>query len=118
MCAYLINLRIIFVFLLIDSNDAQSKLDLHSPYNLHEELKKILFVHKKEKIHACANRVEFQFLISCFHNYEVNYTVMICMSVYLYMYAYVSVCFCLSVHLCVCVCIINFLGSDKERITG
>ena len=79
-----LKLRIILmVFLFTDSNDSQSKLDLHSPYNLHEELKKILFVHKKEKVHACANRTEFQFLVSCFHNYEVNYAViiMICLSV-------------------------------------
>ena len=70
------------VYLLIEKSDSQSKLDLHSPFNLHEELKKILFLHKKEKIHICANQVEFQFLISCFHNYEVKYNYCIYMYVY------------------------------------
>ena len=53
-----------------------------STYNLQEELKKLLFVSKKERIHACGNQTGFQFVFSCFHNYEVSCAVVI-MIVYL-----------------------------------
>ena len=98
------------LFLLAGKSDSQSKLDLHSPFNLHEELKRILYLHKKEKIHVCADQVQFQFLISCFHNYEVNYALMICTCTYI----------CLLHCVCLSTCVvytINFLGSDKKRLT-
>ena len=101
----------ILVFLLIDKSDSQSKLDR---FNLHEELKKILFVHKKEKLHICANQVQFQFSISCFHNYEVNY---IRTCTYVYCIIYVCVFVCIYVSLSTYACTINFLGSDKKRLT-
>ena len=57
---------------MLDKPDSQSKLDSAVSYSLYEELKKILHVHRKERIHACASQSEFQFVFSCFHNYEVS----------------------------------------------
>ena len=96
-------------------------MDTPSTYNLHDELKKHLYLNKKERIHACGNKPEFQFMFSCFHNYEVSNAVVIvclsvcqfgcmCMCVYLHaclcLYACVSVsvCLCVSVLVCLYVC--------------
>ena len=77
--------------LLIDRYDTlSSKVDTPSTYNLHDELKKHLFVNRKERIHACASQPEFQFMFSCFHNYEVS-------------------CDCLSIRQCVYVCACLFV---------
>ena len=58
---------------MLDKLDSQSKLDSAVSYSLYEELKKILHIHRKERIHACASQSgEFQFVFSCFHNYEVS----------------------------------------------
>ena len=82
--------------LLIDRYDTlSSKADIPSTYNLHEELKKHLHVNKRERIHACVNQPEFQFMFSCFHNYEVSCD---CLSIH----QCVSVCIC-GVHVCICV---------------
>ena len=107
--------------LFIDRSDSQSKLDSHSAYNLYDVLKKILFVskkdaHKKERIHPCADKPGFQFLISCFHNYEINYVCMcihcndtwsicpsVCMSVC--MSVFLSICLSVCMHACICLSI-------------
>ena len=62
-------------FFIVDRGDSQSKLDLPVFYNLHDELKKILQIHKRDRIIACADQTAFQFAFSCFHNYEVKQTV-------------------------------------------
>jgi len=69
-------------YILIERNDSQAKLDVPVSYSLHDELKKILYVNKKERIHACADQPKFQFVFSCFHNYEV--CTVVCLSVCLF----------------------------------
>ena len=59
----------------IDRTDSQGTFDLPVYYSLRDELKKILYVKKKDRIHACVNPPEFQFVFSTFCNYEVRYCI-------------------------------------------
>ena len=95
-------------------------------YNLHDELKKHLHVNKRERIHACASQPEFQFMFSCFHNYEVSsdyLSIHQCVSVF----AHVYVCIYIYIYVCMYVCVCThsigdvvlwfFLDSNKEGFT-
>ena len=78
---------------------AQPRVGISKPttFSLNDELKKVLHFDRKERVHACGDRSVFQFLFSCFHNYEVC-------GFHFFKGNMACIYMCVCVCVCVCVC--------------